>query len=194
MASVSLSVRRPLPYYHYEVIPFPKPIGSNSMSLPLLVGADLFTSCTPIYTSSTVGDTATQWRCHCSNAAKRVFRAMSIGSSTSTSSARRIQRNIGHDFTPSSSTVRFLSSNDDDLFYLNPTLARIQEELQPEKMTDQRRPSPSNDNHHHDTQSIFIDGLAASKLGLDPYQNTRHAAMVYHELYSCPNWRYYELK
>ena len=185
------SRRRPLPYYHYEVIPFPKPIRSNSMSLPLLVGADLFTSCTPIYTSSTVGDTATQWRCHCSNAAKRVFRAMSIGSSTS---ARRIQRNIGHDFTPSSSTVRFLSSNDDDLFYLNPTLARIQEELQPEKMTDQRRPSPSNDNHHHDTQSIFIDGLAASKLGLDPYQNTRHAPIVYHELYSCPNWRYYELK
>ncbi|KAL9182249.1 hypothetical protein ACHAXT_012901 [Thalassiosira profunda] len=36
--------------------------------------------------------------------------------------------------------------------------------------------------------SIFIDGLVTSHLGLDPRQNARHAPMVYHERYSCPDW------
>lgn len=90
------------------------------------------------------------------------------------------------------------SSNNTDISYLTPTLARVQAHLQHTKIAlDQpSRTSTSRDHsstnsflsERHDTQSIFIDGLAANKLGLDPYQNSRHAPMVYHELYSCPNW------
>ncbi len=89
------------------------------------------------------------------------------------------------------------SSNYNDISYLTPTLARVQQDLQQTKLTDQQclttsysstNSYPNVKNNQLDAQSIFIDGLAASKLGLDPYQNARHAPMVYHEHYSCPNW------
>ena len=90
------------------------------------------------------------------------------------------------------------SSNDNDISYLTPTLARVKEELHQTKLTDQQsRTTSSNSStnsyptvkiNQRDAQAVLIDGLVASKLGLDPYQNFRHAPMVYHEHYSCPNW------
>jgi acetoin utilization deacetylase AcuC-like enzyme len=35
---------------------------------------------------------------------------------------------------------------------------------------------------------IFIDGFVAARLGVDPRTNARHAPMVYHDGYSCPDW------
>jgi acetoin utilization deacetylase AcuC-like enzyme len=64
-----------------------------------------------------------------------------------------------------------------DDYYLAPTLARIQSKLN--QRTKSTRTFPSD---------LLIDGLAASHLGLDPSQNTRHAPMVYHENYSFDNW------
>jgi acetoin utilization deacetylase AcuC-like enzyme len=61
-----------------------------------------------------------------------------------------------------------------DDYYLAPTLARILN-----RRNKSTRPCSSD---------LLIDGLAASHLGLDPSQNTRHAPMVYHENYSFDNW------
>lgn len=64
----------------------------------------------------------------------------------------------------------------EDEFYLPPTLERIQSHIIRSKSTYQ---SPD---------SLLIDGLAASHIGLEPLQNTRHPPMVYHENYSFDEW------
>ena len=66
-----------------------------------------------------------------------------------------------------------MASNDNS-YYLAPTLASVEQDLREKKVDEQ--------------QPVFIDGLATSRLGIDPLKNTRHAPMVYHERYSCPNW------
>jgi acetoin utilization deacetylase AcuC-like enzyme len=65
--------------------------------------------------------------------------------------------------------------------YLAPSLEQIQDEIQ-----QKRRLHQINATSSKSTQ--LVDGLAASSIGLNPRQNTRHAPTVYHEHYSCPNW------
>ena len=62
-------------------------------------------------------------------------------------------------------------------YYLAPTLDRIQNKITQRAFS-----------NHQSASDLFIDGLAASHLGLDPSLNTRHAPMVYHENYSFDNW------
>ena len=62
--------------------------------------------------------------------------------------------------------------------YLPPSLSQINNELQQKRLLQ---------NSSKSTQ-LIKNGLAASRLGLDPSQNSRHAPTVYHEHYSCPNW------
>ena len=62
--------------------------------------------------------------------------------------------------------------------YLPPSLSQINNELQQKRLLQ---------NNSKSTQ-LINNGLAASRLGLDPSQNHRHAPTVYHEHYSCPNW------
>lgn len=62
--------------------------------------------------------------------------------------------------------------------YLPPSLSQINNELQ------QKRFLQNNAKSTH----LINNGLAASRLGLDPSQNSRHAPTVYHEHYSCPDW------
>ena len=102
----------------------------------------------------------------------------------------------------SSSSSSALSSSDDS-FYLAPTLASVQEEslrggkkkraakkdfasIDDPTTSTTHPPDDANDQRPH--SSIYIDGLAAGEIGFDPRGNTRHAPMVYHERYSCPNW------
>lgn len=102
-------------------------------------------------------------------------------------------------YCPMASSLRTSSSSSssssfDDITYLAPTLARVKEELQGKKRAAKDVASiesltlPLVNNQRPPRASIFINGLAAGKLGLDPRRNTRHAPMVYHERYSCPNW------
>ena len=65
----------------------------------------------------------------------------------------------------------------EDEFYFPPTLERIQNHIIRSKSTSYQSPD-----------NLLIDGLAASHLGLEPLQNTRHAPMVYHENYSFDDW------
>ncbi|KAL7501409.1 hypothetical protein ACHAWT_010688 [Skeletonema menzelii] len=70
---------------------------------------------------------------------------------------------------------------DDYSSYLAPSLTQVQNEIE------QKRRLQHFSSSAMSTQ-LLDDGLAASKIGLDPYQNSRHAPTVYHEHYSCPNW------
>ena len=114
------------------------------------------------------------------------------------SSVRILSSLITSTSTTSSSS---LSISNDDSFYLAPTLSSVQESLRGGKKkraaekdfasiddptTSTTHPDDANDQRPR--ASIYINGLAAGKLGLDPRGNTRHAPMVYHERYSCPNW------
>lgn len=66
--------------------------------------------------------------------------------------------------------------------YLAPSLAQVQNEIERKRRIHQLASSASI------STQLIDNGLAASKLGLDPHQNYRHAPTVYHEHYSCPNW------
>ena len=69
----------------------------------------------------------------------------------------------------------------DYLYYLAPSLTQINTEIQQKRRLHQITATSTK-------PTQLIDGLATSRLGLNPYQNTRHAPTVYHEHYSCPNW------
>ena len=71
-----------------------------------------------------------------------------------------------------------LSSHDDDYYYyMPPTLASVQKkDLQASSSSSSIK------------TSILMNGLVTSHLGRNPIHNTRHAPMVYHDRYSCPNW------
>ena len=112
-----------------------------------------------------------------------------------------------------SSSALLLSPSYDDSIYLPPTLARVNEEIQAKNEEaaiqhngasfDDDSPNLASKSNHerHATattttttttvsnKSIYIDnGLIAERLGSNPTTNIRHAPMVYHEQYSCPNW------
>ena len=114
-------------------------------------------------------------------------------------------------FSFSSSSALSMSSRTtkttaNDLYYMAPTLASVQNELGKKKKDTlyQQKKQPyssviasvnSTKNHHQRQQqqqqssNIFTtDGLLTNQPGLNPNQNTRHAPLVYHEHYSCPNW------
>ena len=75
------------------------------------------------------------------------------------------------------SSSSLLSSHDDYYYYMPPTLASVQKNLQASSSSSSIKPS------------IFMnDGLVTSHIGRNPIHNTRHAPMVYHDRYSCPNW------
>lgn len=83
------------------------------------------------------------------------------------------------------------SSKEDDSYYLAPTLASLQQEQGVQKKSNdiqQRESSSMPTISSSNDRTILIEGLATSQLGLNPHKNTRHAPMVYHERYSCPNW------
>jgi len=65
--------------------------------------------------------------------------------------------------------------------YLAPSLTQIQNEIRQKRQLHQRIATSTK-------STQLVNGLAASKIGLNPHQNTRHAPTVYHEHYSCPNW------
>ena len=92
----------------------------------------------------------------------------------------------------SSSSSSSSSISNDESFYLAPTLASVQEESlrggKKKRAAEKDFASIDNANDQRPHSSIYIDGLAAGKIGFDPRGNTRHAPMVYHERYSCPNW------
>lgn len=85
-----------------------------------------------------------------------------------------------------------MSEAHDDTFYLTPTLSRIQNEIKMRQIndrdTEKAQRSFSSTTRNSDPTVVLVDGLATSRLGLDPYRNTRHAPMVYHENYSFDNW------
>ena len=115
-------------------------------------------------------------------------------------------------------TASFFSSSalllSDDSIYLPPTLARVNEEIQAKNeeaaiqhgasFDDSPNLASKSNHERHATaattttttttttvsnKSIYIDnGLIAERLGSNPTTNIRHAPMVYHEQYSCPNW------
>ncbi|KAL3822178.1 hypothetical protein ACHAXA_008194 [Cyclostephanos tholiformis] len=97
----------------------------------------------------------------------------------------------------STTSIQSTSANDDSI-NLTPTLASVKEALrrkvgaaqQDYISTNSSAPytNPIANDRSPPRNSIFIDGLAAARLGIDPRRNTRHAPMVYHERYSCPNW------
>ncbi len=66
--------------------------------------------------------------------------------------------------------------------YLAPSLAQVQNEIEQKRRMHQLASTSSI------STQLIDNGLAASRLGIDPYQNSRHAPTVYHEHYSCPNW------
>lgn len=81
---------------------------------------------------------------------------------------------------------------DDASYYLAPTLARVQQQIREKKGACTNPPAAeanNDDDGSRGRSSLFIDGgLAASRLGLDPRKNTRHAPMVYHDRYSPTYW------
>ena len=77
--------------------------------------------------------------------------------------------------------MRQFMATDDYSSYLAPSLTQVQNEIQQKRRLHQLEKSSKE-------ATKLIDGLAASRLGLNPQQNTRHAPTVYHEHYSCPNW------
>jgi len=68
--------------------------------------------------------------------------------------------------------------------YMPPTLATVQQQDVQHRYT-----SNTQEQQHCNSSSILTnDGLATSHIGLNPQHNIRHAPMVYHDHYSCPNW------
>ena len=102
-----------------------------------------------------------------------ISEAMIILSSRAAAGCRRHGNNlcklplVAHDYYSSS--------------YLAPSLTQIQNEIRQKRQLHQRIATSTK-------STQLVNGLAASKIGLNPHQNTRHAPTVYHEHYSCPNW------
>jgi acetoin utilization deacetylase AcuC-like enzyme len=81
-----------------------------------------------------------------------------------------------------------MKEGQDDLFYLTPTLSRIQNSIQMQQ-SKRNSSSTSNNIHNNAPSNLFLNGgLAATQLGLDPMINKRHAPIVHHDNYSFDNW------
>lgn len=102
--------------------------------------------------------------------------AMILTSSRAAAGSLRHGSNLRH--------VLLMAAQIDDHYssYLAPSLAQVHKDIEQKRRMHQLVASSSI------STKLVDNGLAASKLGLDPYHNLRHAPTVYHEHYSCPNW------